>query len=158
MLNILFIFLFLFSTVNCIDNSNVFLEKLNENNLFRPEKGLSQTFLLKYKKDTNLIFDINDNETYQINIHSINCNIKIDFNGEIINQINYDTFTLKMDSDNNNITIKPIIDIINGIEKENYENKSCPLSINSINENKPELRIENKSDIFFISKNQNLIY
>ena len=149
MLNILFLFLFLFSKVNFIDNSNVFSQKLKENYLFRPEKGLSQTFLLKYKKDTNLIFDINDNETYQINIHSINCNIKIDFNGEIINQINYDTFTVKMDSDNNKITIKPIIDIINGEEKENYENKSCPLSINSINENKPELRIENKSDIFF---------
>ena len=131
MLNILshFLFLFLIFNVNCISNSNEFSEKLRENNSIRLEKGLSQTILIEYKKDTNLFFDIRDDEIFQINILSINCNIKVEFKGEKIEQINFDTYSLKMNSVNNNITIKPIIDIINGEEKENYENKSCPLSI-----------------------------
>ena len=155
MLNILshFLFLFLIFNVNCISNSNEFSEKLRENNSIRLEKGLSQTILIEYKKDTNLFFDIRDDEIFQINILSINCNIKVEFKGEKIEQINFDTYSLKMDSVNNNITIKPIIDIINGEEKENYENKSCPLSINSINENKPQLNIDNKLDNIFYFQN-----
>ena len=62
------------------------------------EAGLAQTHFIEYRKNTNLSFNIKDNENYQINIHSINCNIKIDFDGEIMNQINLDTYSLKINN------------------------------------------------------------
>ena len=53
-----------------------------------------------------------------------------------------------MNKTNNNIIIKPLIDVIDGVDKENYAYKSCPISINNISLNKTELNIENKEDSF----------
>ncbi len=158
MLYILFIFFFFFLNINCIidyyDNS----DPPNEYVLIKMEAGLAQTHFIEYRKNTNLSFNIKDNENYQINIHSINCNIKIDFDGEIMNQININSYSLKINSTNNNIIIKPVIDIIDGEEKENYDNKTCPLSINSININQPQIKIENKIDSVFFFEDSNFDY
>ena len=53
-----------------------------------------------------------------MNIHSINCNFEIEFKGEIIRQINLDTYSLKLNRTNNNIKLKPLIDIADGKEKK----------------------------------------
>ena len=159
MLNILLIILLIFYPVNSNIDCNGFSESFSNNDTITIEKDLSLIKYIKYKKDTNLIFEIEDQDTYQINIYSINCNIKIDFNGEIMNKINRDSYSLKMNKTNNNIIISPIIDIIDGEDKENYEYKQCPLSINSINMNKPQLKFENNTNSFFFfqSPNMNLL-
>lgn len=73
----------------------------------------------------------------------INCNFEIDFKGEIIKQINLDTYSLKLNRTNNNFILKPLLDIAEGKEKENYSEKKCHLIINSMNENKPKVTIDN---------------
>ena len=155
MLNILFTFFILFQNTSCILDFNDISEQPNDYALLHMEVGIAQTHFIEYRKDTNLSFNIKDNDNYQINIHSINCNIKLDFNGEIVNQININSYSLKINSTNNYIIIKPVIDIIDGEEKENYGHKTCPLSINSININKPQLKIENKIDSIFFFENSN---
>ena len=118
--------------------------------------GLSQTYNVEYRKDSTFYFDIKDESNYQVNIHSINCNFKLEFEGKIINQINLDTYSLKMNAGNKNITIKPLIDIIDGEEKENYDHKRCHLSINSIKLDKPEINLETKDDSIFYFDSQDL--
>ena len=129
----------------CIGN----IEQFDQSLIKTVKLGLSQTFQIEYKNETNFFFNIEDNYTYRVNIHSINCNFEIDFKGEIIKQINLDTYTLKLNRINNNITLKPLIDISEGKETENYNEKKCHLIINSMNEDKPEIEIENKEDTFF---------
>ena len=124
---------------------------MNDNNE-SIEPGISKTIFIKYQKETNVIFNTSKEEeedNLQINIHGINCYFELDFNGSLINQINLDTYTLIINSNNNQITIKPLIDVIEGQYKENYEQKSCPLSINSFfikNDEDPRLKIENKEE------------
>ena len=110
--------------------------------------GISETYPIEYKKQTNFILDIDEenNDTYRVNIHSIDCNFEMDFKGEIINQINFDIYSLKVNKTNKNIIIKPLIYQLNEKEKENYSQKKCHIIINSINENKPEIEIENNED------------
>ena len=113
------------------------------------EVGHSQTYSIEYKKDTNFLFNIKDDDTYQVNIHSINCNFEVDFNGEIIKQINTDTYSIRINKTNNIIILKPIVDTVEGKERENYNERKCHITINSMNENKPEVKIENKEETFF---------
>ena len=155
MLNIFITILFLYNQIICINNYNEISE---ESEIIEIEPGLSQTYFIKYKKETNFKFIILDEENIQINIHAINCNFNLDYNGKIINQIDLDTYSLTMNSINNNITITPLIDIIDGKYKENYEQKSCPLLINSfyIKKNKSMLKIENKENIPLYFEPQNL--
>ena len=61
-----------------------------------------------------------------------------------------------MNANNKNITIKPLIDIIDGKEKENYAKKGCHLSINSIKLDQPEIKIETKEDSIFYFDSQDL--
>ena len=129
---------------------------LNNNSTQNIEIGISKEYSIEYNDDSNFIFDIKDNNNYLINIHSINCNINIKNidTGTIINKINLDTYSLKINNTNRIITISPLIDIIDGEEKENYAQKKCYLSINSMNENNPEIKIENKNDnIFYFNSN-----
>ena len=155
MLNIFITLLFLYNQIICINNYNEISE---ESEIIEIEPGLSQTYFIKYEKETNFKFIILDEENIQINIHAINCNFNLDYNGKIINQIDLDTYSLTMNSLNNNITITPLIDIIDGKYKENYEQKSCPLLINSfyIKKNKSMLKIENKENIPLYFEPQNL--
>ena len=149
--------LFIFLLIN-IQTSFIISDTLKQDRIIELKKGVSQTFEIKYKNETNLFLNITeqDDDTYQANIHSINCNLKVDFKGEIRNKINLDTFTLMMDKTNNNIIITPLIDVIDGIDKENYDYKSCPISIDIISMNKSQLNIENKEDSFIYFNPPNL--
>ena len=144
MLKIL-IFIFLIFYNNCAENINQ-IEQTSNKTL---EVGHSQTYSIEYKKDTNFLFNIKDDDTYQVNIHSINCNFEVDFNGEIIKQINTDTYSIRINKTNNIIILKPIVDTVEGKERENYNERKCHITINSMNENKPEVKIENKEETFF---------
>jgi len=145
----LIIILYFINQFNCFEVHNEISDNLDDIVYHTLEIGLSQTYSIEFKKSTSFIFNISDDSQYQINIHSINCNLDVDFNGEIINQINLDTYSLKINKTCNYIIIKPLIDIIDGKEKENYESKICHLSINSININQPKVKIENQDDSIF---------
>ena len=160
MLNILLILLiYIIYHSNCINKQNSTIDELYENVNINP--GFSKTVFIQYQKETNFIFNINQQNTLQINIHGINCNFELDFNGTLINQINLDTYSFIIDSHHNDITIKPLIDVADGKYKENYFKKSCPLSINSFlikNEKKPSLQIENKEENWFYFQPSNYNY
>lgn len=67
-----------------------------------------------------------------------------------MNQFTLDFYSIKINSKNNNITITPLIDVIDGEPKQNYAKKSCPLSINSYFLNtQPKLEIKNKEESIF---------
>ena len=156
MLKFFLAFLLLLDQVNNLDKYIDIQEPINDIFNTTLEIGLSQTYNIEYRKDSKFFFDIIDESNYQVNLHSINCNFKLDFEGKIINQINLDTYSLKMNADNKNITIKPLIDIIDGVEKENYDKKRCHLSMNSIKLDKPEIKIETKEDSIFYFDSQDL--
>ena len=82
--------------VNCINKYNEILEPVVNMNDETLEIGISNIYHIEYKKYTNFTFKIDDDDIYQINIHSINCNFNIDSNGKIINQLNLDTYSLKI--------------------------------------------------------------
>ena len=172
MSNILLIFHFIFHLSYCFKNNNNLIDELydkdcisvnngninslKDKDIIPIEPGISKTYFINYLKDTIFNFNISEQDTLQINIHSINCNIKLDFIVNLINQINLNTFSIEINSTNNNITIFPLIDIIEGEYKENYEQKSCPLSINSYlinnSQSQSQLKIENKEkNIFYLS-------
>ena len=119
--------------------------------------GLAKTYSINYFEKTNIIFsnENNQNDSLQVNIHSINCNININTQGEIINDINLNTFSIIIDEPlNQNIVLEPIPDIINGKYKENYEKKYCYLSINSyyLDNSIQKLIIENNDEnIFYLN-------
>ena len=155
MFHTLIFFFFIFSQVQCLNKNNLIPSLVNKDSEQQLEIGISYFYSIDYNKDKTYIFYIEDDKNYQINIHSIDCNYKIDFLGEILNKINLDTYSLKANKTSNKITIKPLIDIIGGEEKENYAQKKCHISINSINEDKPELNIDNNQDSFFYFKSEN---
>ena len=153
MKKLLFALFFLFIKVNnsyeinkdSINSENIELQSINTD--------ISKTFFIKYLKQTIFSFNITEEYNLQINIHSINCNIDIDSKGTIKNQVDLNIYSLIINSNSKNITIKPKIDIIDGQFKENYTLKECPIIINSyyIRENSQQkLKIENKEEnIFF---------
>ena len=147
MSKLLFTFFFLLIKVN---NSY----ETNEDNIKTEtiEPGISKTFFIQYLKETKLIFDSIEKQELQINIHSINCNIEINSNVAIQKQIDLNIYSLKINSNNNNIIIKPIIDIEEGRHKENYKLKECPIIINSYysrDSMQQELRINNTEENAF---------
>ena len=124
---------------------------LKNKNTILVEPGIAKTYLLQYQKDTNFIFNKEGGGALQINIHSINCLFEIDFKGEIIYQKEFESYSFIIDSEHNNITIKPLIDIIDGRYKENYGNKNCPMLINSflLTNNQAKIKIENNEENIF---------
>ena len=158
MSKLLIVFLLFLYKVQCLINNQI-SDLLNENFNQTIEIGVSHTYTIEYNKDTVFIVDIQDSDinSYQINIHSINCDFEINSDVKILNQINLDTYSLEINKDSKNIIIRPLIEYTNREEKENYEQKKCHLSINSINENLPELKIDNKQDSFFYFKSENNI-
>ena len=148
--------LFIFHQVKCINKYNEIFSPIEDlDNNITLEIGIANTYYIEFKKSKNLTFDINDDDIYQINIHSINCNIEIDSKGEIINQVNLDTYSLRIKKESKSIIINPIIYIIEGRENENYELHRCYLSINSFNENQPEVIIKNKEETIFYFGSEN---
>ena len=155
MLDIFFVFFLIFYKVNCSLNQNEQLEDDDESIKVEPE--YSKTYFIEYHKKTNFTFNISPNNYLQINIHGINCNFNLDFTGDTLNKTNLDTYSIQIDSKNNVITVSPLVDIIDGEDKLNYDAKSCPLSINSylINDNKAKVQIENKEEnIFYLNNNE----
>ena len=148
---------FLFITVQSIfneKNDNFPISLLDNTSI---KIGLSKTYFIKYFETTNIFFPKEDdnNDSLQVNIHSINCNIKLNSPGQIINDINLNIYSIIIDEPlNQKISLEPIPDIINGKYKENYEKKYCYLSINSyfLNNTKQKLIIENKEEnIFYLN-------
>ena len=115
--------------------------------------GKAETLFFEYHKSSNITFDIPENNSIQINMHAINCNFDLKFNGEMMKQLNLGTYSFIINSTYNIITITPLLDVIDGKYKENYAKKTCPLSINSYvltnNLSEPELKIENKEKSYF---------
>ena len=146
--SILFVILLICFQINVISNLNIISNTLIDYYV-KIDPGISKTVFIEYQRETNFIFNITEQEALQINIHGINCNFALDFNGSLIDKKNLNTYSLVIDSNNNYITISPLIDVIEGEFKENYFEKSCPLSINSFlikNDNHLRLQIENKED------------
>ena len=164
MLSILFILLLYFDqlslSISRIDN---FDEPKGKEIVIEP--GLSETYFINSEEVTNFAFNINGQDTVQVNIHSINCNFDLYFSGKLINLINLDTYSFIINSENKIISVIPLLDVIDGQYKENYKEKSCPLSINSylINDRQPQIKIENKEEkIFYLDPSKydllNIIY
>ena len=111
------------------------------------EPNSAKTFSINYKSEkTSFIIDnLEDEESnLQININSIDCNIEIYPKEEIKKQTYLNLYSLIVNSTINEIYIKPLKDIEEGQDKENYENKSCFLTINSYYISNGKLNLENK--------------
>ena len=151
MSNILIILILIFIKMN---NSN-------ETNDYKIIPENSKTFFIEYQTKVFYLSDISPNSELQINIHSINCNINIDIKPQIkmINSIGLNFYSLKVNSSNTDISITPIMDIVEGLHKENYTAKKCPVTINSyyISNNKaPQLYInDNEETVFYLSPSEN---
>ena len=145
---IISVLMLVFHFIVCINEYNSYSETTILQNIQEIEPGLSNTYFIQYEKQTFFSFNIDGQEKIQVNIHGINCNFELDFNGKLINEINLDTYSFELEPENRNITIKPLLDVIDGKYKENYGKKSCPLLINSffINDRQPILKVENKED------------
>ena len=115
--------------------------------------GIADTHYFLYHKSTNIIFEIKDKEFIQVNIHAINCNFELEFNGTMMKQFNLNSYSFIISSENNSTIITPLLDVIDGQYKENYAKKKCPLSINSYVLNtdlsETELKIENNEESYF---------
>ena len=150
MLHTLFYIFLIINQINSLNIDN--LAPLEEDSSKTITIGMSQAYSVEYNKDTKFTFNIKEDGISLINIHSINCNFNIDSNGEIINQINLDTYSLKMNRTNNSLVIQPLMNEMDGEEEENYAQKKCHLSINSFYVDQTEVKIENKEDSFFYFK------
>ena len=134
------------------NNSN----ETNDNEII-PEN--SKTFFIEYQTSVFHLSDISPNSVLQINIHSINCNINIDIKpvGEMINSIDLNFYSFRVNSNNTNISITPIMDIVEGHHKENYAAKKCPLTINSYyipNNKTQQLNIsDNEETVLYLTPN-----
>ena len=159
MLHILFLICFILNQFNCHKNDYEMVDsKLNKEYSLTDydisiKPGKAETRFFEYHKSTKIKFNISDNNSIQINIHAINCNFDLKFNGDMMKKVNLDTYSFIINSTNNIITIRPLLDVIDGQYKENYAKKTCPLSINSyvINNSlsEPELNIKNKEVSYF---------
>ena len=147
---ILFLFFFVLNRINC---SQICYE--NGTN-FDVEPGISKTYCLKYQNSTKFSFKITNGDLIQININAYNCYFNIDYKGNMMKQFNLDAYSLQISSEYNTITITPLLDVIYGQYKENYEKKTCPLSINSyVLNSEPEIKITNKEVNYFYLEPEN---
>ena len=135
-------FLFYFGTyINSRQNNDIFKEI---NFLKKEENRIKvQTVQLKnisYNETNKLFFNITDNNKYFINVYSINCYIDIIIHQDdksgitIFNNMDNDQYSIIISNKENeifNFTVKPLMDIIDGKSKYNYDNRICPLVINS---------------------------
>ena len=117
--------------------------------------GNSQIFFLDYREDYHRAFELNIDEhsKLQINIHSINCYIKIEPipEAEIIKSTDLNFYSLIANSSTKYLIINPLKDMAEGKPKENYDAKTCPVSINSyyISDGIPKLIINNNEESVF---------
>ena len=143
-----------------------------DNFIINPEQ--IKTFYLSYDHinifnfDDDSINNDNDNDNVDyliVNIHSINCDIKIGEDSSKDIKIKYfknDFYSLEVPSHNVNIEVIPLMDIIDGNYKYNYKYRKCPVTINT-NYSKNDLILLNKSEptIFYFNENithYNILY
>ena len=140
-----------YNTQKCI-LWNKDIEEIQVNNIKSFSINIQNDFKFKFisnKNDSDLI----------VNIHSINCNIKInksnDSDDDNIKNMYNDTFSFKIKSDeiaNTNLIITPLI-YLNGEEKnENYKSKTCPIIITNFKNNKgeiPKLELMDTTNLYF---------
>ena len=118
-----------------------------------------QTFSISYQAETTFKFDSNEYDSDTIvNIHSINCKIKInleniDKNDYILNHNFDDNFAIKINSENINnklIRVIPLKYSNDDYIEANYKTKTCPLIITNyqIKENS-NLNLIDNSNIYF---------
>ena len=145
--NLYILFITIINSLFYNKNENTILLTEDENKKEKP--GFSKTISIKYFQKKILFFENKlENDLLQVNIHSINCNINVEPQGNIKKQINLNTYSIEINPLNENITIQSIPDQINGKYIENYDEKNCYLSINSyyFNDSQPKLRIEKKDE------------
>ena len=119
----------------------IFIKVINSEDIYSDLTNMKNIATIK-----EYFFNFNNTEMsrLQINIHSINCNIDVEPKEKIEDSVNLNIYSIII-TDNSTISIKPIMDIVDGRHKENYQVKECPIIINSyyIGE-KSKLEIENK--------------
>ena len=152
MKDILLIFFLIDIKSSLYDKKDIFQTLIPDENI-KIKPGVSKTLPIKYFQKTILSF-INeiDNAGVQVNIHSINCDIQVEPH---FYKSNFNIYSIIINNTNENITIEPELDKIGGEYKENYERKSCYLSINSyfLNDTLQNLTIENNEEnIFYLNK------
>ena len=127
----------------------VFIKSENDEKIFQ-KPGISQTKSIKYLKKTKFTFSENkiEDDLLQVNIYPINCNIRVYIESRELNEIAPNIFSTQINTTKESISIDPIVDILDGKWKENYEKKNCYLSINSyyIKDSQTELEIDNKEE------------
>ena len=111
-----------------------------------------QQFSINYEKESVFKFKL-INETIEndliVNMYSINCKVKIRIENEsnpndniIINQMNDDIFSFRINPKEINVTKIRVIPLLNSADeriKKNYENKTCPLIITNMEENNKKI-------------------
>ena len=142
MAKILFAILLLFIK----ENNSYETNNNTENKTITP--GISKTFRLKYLENTSFSFNSNEfikGSSLLVNIHSINCKIDVTSKGgKPIYNSNLEIYSISVNSSDTIIYVKPFIDTIDGLFREDYEKKTCPLTINSYYTNiKQNLTIQN---------------
>lgn len=78
MLKLLFLILLIFIQSSCFLLNEVMKEELLDENTIQIEPGQAETHFIKYEEETTFTFNITEENPLQINIHSINCNFKLD--------------------------------------------------------------------------------
>ena len=111
--------------------------------------GISKNIQLKYLEEYFFNFNNTNSSKLQINIRSINCNIDVEPKENIKDSINLNIYSMVI-KDNITVSIKPIMDIVDGRHKEKYEVKECPIIINSYyKEPQNSLLLQNKEENVF---------
>ena len=130
--------------IKVINSEDIYSDLTNMKNIATIKPGKSEYISLNYTEEYFFNFNNTEMSRLQINIHSINCNIDVEPKEKIEDSVNLNIYSIII-TDNSTISIKPIMDIVDGRHKENYQVKECPIIINSyyIGE-KSKLEIENK--------------
>ena len=126
-----------------------------------------QQFSINYESET--IFNFTSKTIFKdliVNMHSINCKVKINIENsntsDIINQMDDDTFSFRLNPEEiNNVKIRvnPILNSADERIIKNYENKTCPLIITNMEENSNTiLELNNSSNLFFDEYNSEYIF
>ena len=122
-----------------------------------------QKFSINYVSDS--IFKFSSETIHNdliVNMHSINCKIKINIensntNDNNINQMNDDLFSFRLNPEEiNNVKIRvnPLLNSADERIIKNYENKTCPLIITNMEENgNTIIELNNISNLFFDENN-----
>ena len=140
-------FLFYIYYIGAINKKDILNNEVNDsenNNKYFIHLQEVQIKYLKYNQNNEYKVDNTDNAENDIfvNFLSINCGIKIKINNNRITLLNQadDSYSFLIDKETslNDIIfqVEPLMDIIDGNYKYNYDARNCPLIINSGEYNK----------------------